>query len=1379
MNAQGTPRRPGAPHRCPDCRAVLATSVRACPHCGLGLVGPTAQRLWWIDSELASVELRRHTLLEERPGVLARLRWETRAAEPIAPRAAPGAPSHPAEQSSEHASASAPPPGAPARDRTPHPTTAPSAPAREVSPRSAQNVILGLGALLIGIAALVFAVWTWSDLGTGARATVLGLTTLTFTVMALPLYRRGLHSTAEAVGVVAAFLMCVDALALWFLSDRLTNGPGYTAAALAVIGALLALYPVLVPLRSPRVLAALLAQPVPVLLVASLPDVHPVWLLTSLGATALADAVAVLLLGAPRPGAPVRTLRASAVTLWLFSSVATVVVVAVAGTVLPIRDSDPFHWWGLAGTLFLGGATGLLSARGPGRNADAPSFHSVAGLSVLALLPLAAGPSTLPALPRVTVPPWSVSPSEMSTKALALLGSDGRAMPEFPTVYLIGVVVAALLALGAVWLLRRRSLFVIAMLLAPSTLLAVPVLLGMSQTITVVWALLVGAALVLSAGVAPRGLSSTPVLVGSATLFTGLVWALPERYTTLAALLLIVATAMVAAAGARRFAGSGHRPEPGGRVAGLYMGAMLPWALVLLTGSVFMIVNRGAADTEQAQWWLLTATVVLTGATALLMSRVPTPSSLSAPTAPNQPDQRTDLRGMFSVVGVLLLPAAPLLALPSDRPALALFSSEHTSWSASPGVVREPASAVLGSSAQPDPLTGALSALGVVAVGALALALVVFIERRWTAVGVALIAPPTLVPLPVLFGAPFAVAVVWTLLVGAALLLCAALPRASLPSWLLGVSGLATLLLGLAWSSVEQHTMLAALVLVAAITMVSALSARRPSVGGEGEDDTAAAVYGTTVIVWAVALVIGGASLAATAARATSGAESHGPWWLLGATGLLLGATALVLDGVASRVLGATDDPRGEDGPGSDSTGIGPFGIGGLLLLIAQPLVVGPAGVPALSFFAWDHLPEGASTGALLEPAHEFIGLSDATTLAGLAVALGTLITGALAVGAVRLFHRGLLVPAAALLAPLTLVPLPFALGLPFLVALVCAVLVGAALTAGSGLVDRTGTAWVVWSAGLFTFALAFSWALSERYAAVGVLLAWAVAASVTSALARVRSITVASTAAATFGTGAFSLALLLAMGAPAEYAAFGPLMVVAAVAATAPRLRSPLSEATEIPAAVWAAIALLVTVGAGTRLELVALALAVVGVIALAGAVRPGRWWTALVGGLLMFCSLWTALAAWDVAVPEAYTVPPALAFLVIGWEWERRVDEAPASLLSYGGGLLLLLGPTVWLALDGQDLGWRVPVALVVGLATVVWGLRSRLQAQLLLGGGALLTVSLRAFGPPLWDLTLLLPNWVPFAVLGLLLLLIGARYEANLNRLRRVGRYVGALR
>uniref|UniRef100_UPI0005928013 SCO7613 C-terminal domain-containing membrane protein n=1 Tax=Nocardiopsis halotolerans TaxID=124252 RepID=UPI0005928013 len=96
-----------------------------------------------------------------------------------------------------------------------------------------------------------------------------------------------------------------------------------------------------------------------------------------------------------------------------------------------------------------------------------------------------------------------------------------------------------------------------------------------------------------------------------------------------------------------------------------------------------------------------------------------------------------------------------------------------------------------------------------------------------------------------------------------------------------------------------------------------------------------------------------------------------------------------------------------------------------------------------------------------------------------------------------------------------------------------------------------------------------------------------------------------------------------------------------------------------------------LVTVSAGGRLGLVAVALAVVGVIALATAVRPDRRWAAPVGGLLMLAALWTVLSAWNVDVPEAYTVPPALAGLAVGWEWSRRAAEPPSSWAAYGGGL------------------------------------------------------------------------------------------------------------
>ncbi|MBR8744376.1 DUF2157 domain-containing protein [Nocardiopsis sp. MG754419] len=1366
MNAEGSPPRPGAPRRCPDCRSALAASVRSCHHCGLGLVGPTAQRLWWIDTELASLDRRRHALVEERPGVLARLRWETRVAAPATPTSAPapprgpeppdaqGAPHSAVRAAQGRAEALGPPP--------PDLSAAPEAPVREMSRRSAQNVILGLGALLIGISALTFAVWTWGDLGTGARATVLGLTTVTFAGVALPLYRRGLRATAEAFGVVAAFLLGVDALALWLLVDAFTDGAGYAAAALVVIGALLTLYPSLVPLRAPRVLAAVIAQPVPFLVVAAVPGAHPAWALATVAATGLVGVGAVHLLGAPRPGVPVRTLHGAAVTVWSFALVVTALIVLFVDT----AGDDPLNWWALATALFLCGVTGLLMARGRGGAPDRPTVYSVAGLAALALLPLAAGPSTLPTLPRVTVTPWSLTPADMSAPAVTLLGVEAGAVPPFGLIHLAGIVVSAALALGVVWLLRRRSLFVTAVLLAPATLLAFPLLLGLSQTVTVVWALLVGAALVMSAGVAPRGLSTVPVLVGFLTLLTGTTWALPERYTTLAALLLLTATALVAATVARRFATPGPRPEPGGRVAGLYMAAMLTWAPALLIGAVYVIVGRIVPGTDGSQWWLVSVMVLLAAATALTLSRIPTPSSLPAPTTPGARDRRVDLRAPWAWAGVLLLPAAPLAVAPTGAPGPTPFPTGYALWSASPDVLREPASAVLGLPAPPEPLVGVLSAFGVLILGAVAMALVVLIERRWAVAGAALVVPPTLVPLPVLFGAPFAVAVVWTLLVGAALLLSVSRLDAPRFAWLPGVSGLGTLLLGLAWSSVEQHALLSALVLLAAVTVVSALSSRRTF----ADDTVAAVVYGLTVSAWGVSTVLWALSLSATA---TLAGGALGTWWLLGATTLLLGATALLLHGGASRLIGP-----GALAPAPRGSGTGPFAIVGLLLLTALPLVVGPARSPVLALFAGSRLWAEASPTSLGEPAHVFVGLSGATE-AGPAVALGVLVAGALAVGTVWSAFPRLLVPGAALLAPVTLVPLPFTLGAPFVVALVWTVLVASVLTAGAGPVRRRGASWVPWSAGLYTFVLAFGWALSEPYATAGVLLAWAVATSFAAALARTRPIALASTASTTFGTGAFALALLSALGVPPEYAAFGPLVVVAAVAIAAPRLRSPLVESAEIPAAVWAVLALVLTVTAGGRPELVAVALAVVGVIALACAVRPGRWWLAVVGGLLMFCALWTVLAAWDVSVPEAYTVPPALAFVVIGWEWARRATTPPSSWLTHAGGLALLLGPTVWLALDDQDMGWRVPAALVAGLVAVLWGVRARAQAPLILGGAALVLVSLRAFGPPLWDLTTLLPNWVPFAVVGLLLLLVGARYEANLVRLRRVGRYVGSLR
>ena len=67
MNAQGLPHPPpGAPRHCPECSAPLATAPRTCRNCGLSLVGPTAQRLWWIDTELEALRGRRRALRRAR-----------------------------------------------------------------------------------------------------------------------------------------------------------------------------------------------------------------------------------------------------------------------------------------------------------------------------------------------------------------------------------------------------------------------------------------------------------------------------------------------------------------------------------------------------------------------------------------------------------------------------------------------------------------------------------------------------------------------------------------------------------------------------------------------------------------------------------------------------------------------------------------------------------------------------------------------------------------------------------------------------------------------------------------------------------------------------------------------------------------------------------------------------------------------------------------------------------------------------------------------------------------------------------------------------------------------------------------------------------------
>ena len=200
---------------CPDCRAPLTGSER-CESCGLSLRGPDAARLWWVDQQLAALAAERLTLL-------ARLR------QPMA---------------------------------TPAPVTwAAPPPHREATPTSAQNTLLGLGAMLLAAAGLVFAAVTYSHLGVTGRALVLLLLTLLAGAAASELTRRRLPSSAEAVGAVALVLAVVDAWAVRRagVASSLDN-PSYAAVASGVLAVLAGLWAAATPLRVTQGVAVAFAQ---------------------------------------------------------------------------------------------------------------------------------------------------------------------------------------------------------------------------------------------------------------------------------------------------------------------------------------------------------------------------------------------------------------------------------------------------------------------------------------------------------------------------------------------------------------------------------------------------------------------------------------------------------------------------------------------------------------------------------------------------------------------------------------------------------------------------------------------------------------------------------------------------------------------------------------------------------------------------------------------------------------------------------------------------------------------------------------------------------------------------------------------------------------
>ncbi|MFI1706993.1 SCO7613 C-terminal domain-containing membrane protein [Streptomyces griseoruber] len=254
--------------------------------------------------------------------------------------------------------------------------------------------------------------------------------------------------------------------------------------------------------------------------------------------------------------------------------------------------------------------------------------------------------------------------------------------------------------------------------------------------------------------------------------------------------------------------------------------------------------------------------------------------------------------------------------------------------------------------------------------------------------------------------------------------------------------------------------------------------------------------------------------------------------------------------------------------------------------------------------------------------------------------------------------------------------------------------------------------------------------------------------------------------------------ALACAVGASAgwrpEHIALLVLVVPVAAALLAPRIADP---AGTLAVEITGAVAGLVAVGlALPDLPLLALVLSLCAVITAGTAVRPDRRRVGHAAVVLFVLASWVRLAAWQVGVPEAYTLPVTVPALLVGVVRRRR-DPRSSSWTAYGPGLAATLLPS--LAATWGDPEWTRPLLLgAAALLVTLLGARHRLQSLLVLGGAVLVVDALHELAPYLVQAADALPRWVPPALAGLLLLALGATYEQRLRDVRKVREVLGRM-
>jgi hypothetical protein len=350
---------------CPVCgRPVGDLGNGPCPSCGLPAALQSARVLARIGTTIGE-------LSRERDELLATLRASAPGA--MVPTAAPLAPAAPP----------APPPWTPPPGPwppTPH-AWAPPVGGTPPPPRhrlSPQQVLLGLGALLVVAAAITFVAVAWTRFGLAFQAGLMVTVTALACAVSAVTARRGLRATEEALAAAGAALLAIDLAAArargLFRLEELSLRTWWALSCVVVVVAALALGRATRSTATWPLAALLAAQPLPFLLLTGELLSGPAGVAAALGLAA-ADLAAARRLR--RQLAPV-----AAVLSGILGSL------GVLGGLATAWSDDPGESWTATGVLVLAGAGAVALDRWV-RRGRAPRFPELLAGTVGAVTGLA------------------------------------------------------------------------------------------------------------------------------------------------------------------------------------------------------------------------------------------------------------------------------------------------------------------------------------------------------------------------------------------------------------------------------------------------------------------------------------------------------------------------------------------------------------------------------------------------------------------------------------------------------------------------------------------------------------------------------------------------------------------------------------------------------------------------------------------------------------------------------------------------------------------------------------------------------------------------------------------------------------------------------